>query len=196
MPTLLHFNLNIIKKPEFKKDDLNQENGGGFTLIELLVGIGIIIVLSVIILANYRGGESQFALQRSAQKLTQDLRRAQEISMSAKSYNCGNGWKMKGYGINLTAGNDYYYLKARCENIANPRTHADRDVEKIYLEKEVKILSTNSQNIFFYPPDPQTVIEDLGGATSTSAVITLSLKKDDTKTKTIKVNQTGLIYVE
>lgn len=166
-----------------------------FTLIELLVVIGIIVILSAIILPNYRVGERQFALQRSAQKLAQDLRRAQELSMSAKAFDCpgqlGVGWTMKGYGINLAAPDDYYFLKARCEDTANPGIYNDRPVEKIDLEKEVKILSTTSQNIFFYPPEPQI---NLGGATL--VVITISLKEDITKTKIIKVNKAGLINVE
>lgn len=169
----------------------------GFTLIELLVVVGIIIILSAIILPNYRVGERQFALQRSAQKLAQDLRRAAELSTSAKPFrpDCsaqlGVDWIMRGYGINLAAGDDYYFLKARCENTASPGTYNDREVEKIDLEKGVKILSTNTGSIFFYPPEPQV---DLAGATT--SVITISLKIDETQTKIIKVNQSGLINVE
>jgi len=167
----------------------------GFTLIELLVVISIIIILSAIILPNYRVGESQFALQRSAHKLALDLRRAEELSMSAKTHDCstiGAGWIMKGYGINLTVGADYYLLKARCEEIANPGHYDDETVgDKIYLETGVKISTVNSLNLFFYPPEP---VVDLGGVDA--VVIILSLKTDITKTKTIKVNKVGLINVE
>lgn len=165
-----------------------------FTLTELLVICGIILILSAIILPNYRLGERSFALQRSAHKLAQDLRVVQELSMSAKAFDCPANWKMKGYGINLTTGNDYYFLKARCESTTTPGSYDDRQVgEKIPLEKGVKIktLTQNPLNIFFYPPEPEV---DLGGLSA--AEITLCLKTDEVKTKKIIINKTGLINVE
>ena len=71
----------------------------GFTLTELLVVASIIILFSAIVLANYQTGNKQFALQRSAHKLAQDIRRAQEMAMSAKECEpCGNVVP-PGYGI-------------------------------------------------------------------------------------------------
>ena len=169
-------------------------NNKAFTLTELLVVTGIILVLSAIILPNYRVGERSFALQRSAHKLAQDLRVAQELSMSAKAFDCVAGWKMKGYGINLTTGNDYYFLKARCESTTTPGSYDDRQVgEQIKLEKGVKIktLTQNSLKIFFYPPEPEV---DLGGLNT--AEITICLKTDEAKIKKIIINKTGLINVE
>jgi len=164
----------------------------GFTLIELLVATGIIVIISSIVLVDYRTGQKQFALERSAHKLAQDLRRAEEFSMSAKSYDCPGGFRIKGYGINFTAGNDYYLLKARCEDEANPGSYEDRTVEsQIDLEKGVKILSVNTANVFFYPPEPEI---DLGAAGT--AQIILCLKTDIAKTETITVNKVGLINVQ
>ncbi|GAH44901.1 unnamed protein product, partial [marine sediment metagenome] len=40
-------------------------NQKGFTLLELTVVVLIISLLAAIVLANYRGGEKQFALLRS-----------------------------------------------------------------------------------------------------------------------------------
>lgn len=170
-------------------------NQKGFTLTELLVITGIILILSAIILADYRVGERSFALQRSVHKLAQDLRVAQELSMSAKAFDCGEDWKMKGYGINLTTGNDYYFLKARCDEIASPGPpYDDKQVgEQIKLEKGVKIktLTQNPLKIFFYPPEPEV---DLGGLNTVE--ITLCLKTDEAKIKKIIINKTGLINVE
>lgn len=166
----------------------------GFTLIEILVVIFIIILLSAIILANYRAGGQQFALQRSANKLAQDIRRVQQMAMGAESYDCGAGWKMKGYGMNLAIDNDYYLLKVRCEEEANPGNYNDITIgDQIDLEKEVKIimLTVDPLNIFFYSPDPEV---DLTGLSNVD--ISLSLKTDATKTKTITVNKAGLIDVE
>ena len=166
----------------------------GFTLTELLVICGIIVILSAIVLPSYQVGERSFALQRSAHKLAQDLRVAQEMSMSAKPYDCGANWKMKGYGINLVQDFDYYLLKARCESTTTPGSYDDGQVgEQIKLEKGVKIktLTANPLNIFFYPPDPKI---DLGGLNT--AEIILCLKTDEVKTKKIIINKTGLIEVQ
>ena len=164
----------------------------GFTLIELLVVTSIILIISSIILSDYHVGQRQFALQRAVHQLAQDLRQAEEMSMSAKSYNCPTGYKMKGYGINLPVGNDYYWLKARCESIGVLGTYSDHVVgESIKLEKGVKILGAVPANIFFYPPDPEI---DLGAAAT--AQITLCSEIDITQTKTVSINKTGLINVE
>lgn len=169
----------------------NNKNSG-FTLIEIIVVIGIVIVLSSIVFVNYRTAGQQFALQRSANKLAQDIRRASEMAMSGKEFNCQSGWRMKGYGINLSAGNDYYLLKARCEDEITPGNYNDRVLgEPIPLEKGVRILSVTTSNIFFYPPQPVIDLEGID-----TAEIILYLETDATKTRTIIINKAGLIYID
>jgi len=184
----------IIRVVPRSNPRLSASTQRGFTLIELLVSIFIIVLMAGIILANYRVGGQQFALQRSANKLAQDIRRAQAMAMGAESYDCGLGWRMKGYGINLVVNNDYYLIRVRCENEANPGSYNDINIgDPVSLEGGVKILNlTNSPlNIFFYPPDP---IVDLAGVNNVE--ITLSLETDVTKIKTIKINSAGLIEIQ
>jgi Tfp pilus assembly protein FimT len=159
-----------------------------------MVTVSIIGLLSIVVFANYRAGEKQFALQRSAHKLAQDIRRAQSMAMEAASYDCGVGWIMKGYGINLIRDNDYYLLKVRCEDEANPGSYDNRTIgDPINLEEGVKIfsLTTTPLNIFFYPPDPETDLEE-----QNEIEITLASKTDTSKTKKIRVNKAGLIEIE
>jgi len=171
-------------------------NQKGFTLIELLVATSVIVIISSIFLADYKTGQRQFALERSAHKLAQDLRRAEELSMSAKSYDCGNDdYKMKGYGINFITDNNFYSLQARCEHKdypGDPLFYNEQTIEEIDLEKKVIIsgLTTNPLDVFFYPPVPET---DLGG--TNEAVITLSIETEPSQAKSVKANKTGLIYV-
>lgn len=164
-----------------------------FTLIELLVVIGIITLLSAIILPNYRTGQTQFALQRSASKLAQDLRRAGEMAMSAKEFSGAPGTFKGGYGIYLNISEpNHYVLFADLDN--DRIFDSGEGVETLELEKKVIInnLSPGSPlNVVFTPPDPQVFIS--GG---NEATIILSLETDLTKTKTILVNKAGLISTE
>lgn len=170
----------------------------GFTIIELLVVTIIISLLSALTLFSFRTGEKQIALENATRTLSQDLRKSQELSMSAKSYDCGVGWRLKGYGINLVIGNDYYLLKTRCEEVASPGNYDDRILGEAIKLEEVKIKELKRDGspigtltIFFYPPDPEI---DFGGIDK--VLITLCLKIDEGNTKNVSVNKTGLIAIK
>ena len=163
----------------------------GFTLVELMVVIAIIALISVIVFANYREGEKQFSLQRSVHKLAQDIRRAQNMAMAAKEYSgCSTGYKY-GYGIRLTtagAETGHYILFADCNN--NEDYDSGEMVEDIEFESgvEIKTLSGDPLRITFTPPDPTINIKP-----SDPASIQLGT---DSQTKTITVNNAGLIETE
>ena len=168
----------------------------GFTLVELLVVSSIIILLSAIILPNYRGIERQFALQRSAHKLAQDVRRAGEMAMSTREFQ--GEIPEGGYGIHLKLSWGNYYKLYADKNGDEKFDGSDGEVETIYLEKGVYIkdISPSSLSINFKSPIPTIKITTEAGQDSASAIITLSLESDLTKTKIIKVNSAGLIDVE
>lgn len=160
-----------------------------FTLVEILVSIFIIVLMAGIIFANYRQGGQQFALQRSANKLAQDIRRAQQMAMGASERSsCPAGYKY-GYGIHLTtATNDQYILFADCDNGQN--YNLGEGFEDIKFESGVKIktLSGDPLTIIFTPPDPTVTI-----LPTAPASIQLSI---DSQSKTITINQTGLIEIQ
>jgi len=182
------------------------DSGVGFTLVELLVVVGVIVILTAIILPNYRSATSQFALERSAHKMSQDIRRAAEMAMSAKELP-GGGIPVGGYGIffNIgTGGSDKkYILFADTDPLPDGNGYfsgSDIPIEEIELEKGVVIQSINTPNnrvgINFKPPAPTVRIKfNPGpGASVDTTIITLALESGPTKT--IKVNKAGLIDVE
>jgi len=170
-----------------------------FTLVESLVVIVIIVILSLIILPSYNSMRQQLAFQRSASKLAQDIRKVQEMAMSAQEFdgNVPEG----GYGIRLSktpSSNKYYILFADTDNNKKYDPGTDK-IKEIYFEQGIKIKDLSEQhiNIIFKPPDPEVYLldndaEELGS----EVIIVICLTDDESKTKTIKINKAGLIYVE
>ena len=161
-----------------------------FTLVELLVAVGIIILLTALVLPDYRAGERQFALQRSASKLAQDLRRAEEMAMSAKEPPTAPDTFKGAYGINFQTNSSNYILFADLDN--DQIYDSGEEIETLPLEKKVKISNLSPASpltISFTPPDPTVNINP----SDSLASITLT---NNGQTKIIKVNKVGLIYVQ
>ena len=190
----------IQKSKMMNKTTLTQMS---FTLIELLVVISIIMLSTAFILPHYRAGGRQFILQRSAHKLAQDIRRAQEMAMSAKEFE--EKVPKGGYGIHfdrkIISGTASYdvFLYADTDSPWGRYNPGDQITETISLEKGGKIQgvevdgsSPDKTSINFKPPDPTVSFHPSGS----KVVIRVSLEADLTQTKIIKVNRVGLIYVE
>jgi prepilin-type N-terminal cleavage/methylation domain-containing protein len=161
----------------------------GFTLVELLVTISIVSVLSIVVFANYRTGQKQFSLQRSAHKLSQDIRGVQNMAMSAKEF---QGTVPSGYGVYLTTAQPgQYILFADLDGDKN--YDANEMVETLEFEEGIFINSLSPGNpltVFFSPPDPTiTIFPD-----ASSALISLNFTGGSEKI--IRINKAGLIGVE
>ena len=193
------------------------KSGAGFTLIEITIVLGIIGLLAAIVLANYRGGERQFALLRSTHQLAQDLRRAEEMAISSQKTPLEFGEEVfprggygiyfkidpgdpKGYRIILFADcdvegdyDDLPIAKTCAETGPGLGNSRDETIEELTLEEGVVIetLSPSSSelSITFKPPDPEISISGGGNI----ATITLSLKDAPTIARTVTVNKVGLI---
>jgi len=179
-----------------------------FTLIELLVSIFIIILLAGIIFANYRASGEQFALQRSANKLAQDIRRAQQMAMSASECQECGGSVPPGYGVILDENWDTkkYRLYADTNGDNGFFTPPDTIIEPPYIELEKGVIikeislppdTYSSVSINFKPPDPEVTIKfNVGPLGQPKTIITLALETDLNKIKTITVNKAGLIEIQ
>jgi prepilin-type N-terminal cleavage/methylation domain-containing protein len=179
-------------------------NNKGFTLIELIVVTSIIMILTALSLANYDTGKKQLALQRASFKVSQDLRRAQEMSMSSKEFN--GSIPLGGYGLFFRkfpiGGYDYPHLYMLFADLDGNSTMdiGSELVEIIDLEKGVKFsdfylddIVSNETYFTFIPPDPETSIVD---GTYDSTKIIISFEDDATENKTILLNSVGLITIE
>lgn len=121
-----------------------------FTLIELLVVTSIIVLITALILPNYRLGDSQLAIQRSAHKISQDLRRAQEFAISVKEF---NGSVPDGYGVYFNLNQPDRYIMFADLDGDKIYSNSNERVEEIIFEGNVT-LDSPSTTVFFVPPDP------------------------------------------
>lgn len=207
-----------MKYEEIKKSSNLQTSDfrlrGGFTLLEITVVVSIIILLSTIFLANYRGGEKQFALKRSAHQLVQSLRIAQEMAMSGREF---KGAFQGGFGIHFVVtpedeNTGKYTLFVDCDNDdifdgVIPTCVActgddcsgpifSEEIETFSLEEGIKIDNLSPSfpflDVVFFPPDPEVTIN--GDIAIALASITLTF--DGQSQKIITVNTVGLIEIE
>ncbi|MDP3991099.1 MAG: type II secretion system protein [Candidatus Nealsonbacteria bacterium] len=180
----------------------------GFTLIELMVVTGIIVLLTALVLPNYRIGDRQLTLERAAHKLSQDLRRTQEMAMSSyfSLEKTGGEVPEGGYGMRFlreTEPKQYRLFGDGNADGLGPSSN-DYDIETIDIEEGViiKTLTTDTRGsvnnmwVTFIPPDPEIRFSPGGIAEAGWIKIILASENDLSKTKSVYVNKAGLIYVE
>ncbi|NIA04257.1 MAG: prepilin-type N-terminal cleavage/methylation domain-containing protein [Nitrospiraceae bacterium] len=171
----------------------------GFTLIELLTSISIIAIMTAIIFANPEKPRQQLALQRSTYQVSQAIRLAEGMGISAKEASvCSNTVPKGGYGIYFDISSpSQYTIFADC----NGNKVYDAPGEQISvsdLEKNTFIQSISPDtplSVFFIPPDPQVIIKYGAGSTTSNASIVLSCEINPDITKEIDITDTGLVYV-
>ena len=158
----------------------------GFTLIEILVVTAVALILSSILLVNLRGGEKQYAQERSLHKIGQDLRRAENLSLSAQEF---EGQVPKGgYGFYFKIEEKDHYILFADIDADGTYNAGDGLVENIKLEKgaEIQNLSSSPLTITFLPPDPTINIRPV----AQTATITLN------NNRRVSINSAGLIEIE
>ena len=62
----------------------HSEKKSGFTLIELIVSIGIMIIITSVILANYTTFNKRIKLEGATQEIASIIRQAQAYGLSSK----------------------------------------------------------------------------------------------------------------
>ncbi|MFH1180984.1 MAG: type II secretion system protein [bacterium] len=169
------------RNPAFLKKGRAKNALKGFTLVELAVVVGIILLFSVLIFPNFKSGRKNLALLRSASKLSQDIRRAQNMAMSSKgSFGIKIDKNSSNYILFIDSNNDHIY------NISE-------EIELLVLEEDITVSGLfpdfSPLNITFSPPDPVT---NFNPDSSTISIVISNGEKQ----KTIFVNKAGLIYAQ
>ncbi len=167
----------------------------GFTLIESLITMAMVAILSLAVIPFYQSAKAQSALDRSASKLTQDVRGIMEKAMSSQDYIlCNHPNYNYGYGIYLTTGTTgSYILFADCNGNRSFDSGTDRIIEQVSFEPGIIIngLSRSNSFVIFEPPDPSVFIT----SGDSSANIIIRSSQYSSKQKTININKVGLIDI-
>jgi type II secretory pathway pseudopilin PulG len=186
----------------------------GITLVEVIVSIFIITMFSLIVITDFPKIKRQFALSRATYKLAQNIRRTEDLGLSGVQVLDASGDPIttKGYGFYInTTDNDKQYIIYADTNLPTDYQYTVGDdyiVETVdLLEDEPgvyikQILDTNTNmstdwvSVNFNPPNPTILITTDSGNTATRVGISLSLELDQSVTRTIYVNSSGLVEVE
>lgn len=199
-----------MKKFFYKKNKIIK----AFTLIEMVVSLGVIMIVSVIFIANYRNANRRTDLIMTAQSLVADIHAAQNNSLGLVKY--GSEVPAGGWGVNFNKTTNTYTIFADLEaplvegNLVfdasdeAERNSGGREINfrgEIEIE-ELKIFSgtngsveniTNEANVTFLPPDPKTNIYNQE-LVATGTALTIKLKETNGEgSRTVKINFLGLI---
>lgn len=156
----------------------------GFTLFEVLVVIAIIGIITVLILGNYRKGQSQYEVAQTSQRLASDIRQAQGMAISGAD--TAGYSQIGGYGINVQSGS--YTLFLNTSSDANGCPSGTPTTLKT-VSFPAGVTATNTGQVFFAPPEPKTCIG------SGQAEIQFLLTKGS-DTKTVRVTDYGKIEAQ
>jgi prepilin-type N-terminal cleavage/methylation domain-containing protein len=170
----------------------------GFTLVETIVVIFIIVLLLGVALANYRAGERQYSLLRSAHKLAQDLREAEKMAMAAEISlvsQCQPTSPNYGYGLRFKKNTDSYFFFVDCDGDKTYTEGKDQKVLSISLEPKILISALSpggdQVDVIFSPPDPTVTINP----SAEQAEVTLQ-NIIDNQTKKVIIYSSGAIEIE
>lgn len=98
--------------------NISRKQHRGFTLIELIVVVGILVVISSIILANYSKFGGQVLLRNLAYDIALSVREAQVYGISARSFLGAQFAAGHGVYVDLAEGNTFFFIYTDVDNNA------------------------------------------------------------------------------
>ena len=168
----------------------------GMTLIEVLVVVAIILILLGAVVINPRPSVN---LDRAARQLASDLRRAQNMAMSAVEQGpIGSEYVPCGYGIYVTNSTSYvlFYNNGGDCSTDTYKHNGSTDFETADLgdiASGITITVGVGKSIYFIPPSGTTYINGSeGGIVSQN----FTLAASDGSTRTVTVTSAGKIEIQ
>lgn len=186
-----------------------KKSQSGFTMIELIISIFIIMMISGLVMANYRAGQRSYELKNSALQLANTARTAENYALGLKKNEKTTSFPRQGWGIYIDKTKTEYVLFGDDDIAASPpRLYEAGEkylasellngvaVDKIELSSSTplwtgEIMSLSNLSIVFAPPDPSVYVNN---SSSTTARITLKHNVSNA-TSAIEINPLGMINI-
>lgn len=169
----------------------------GFTIIELLVSLGIFVVVTTMVVANFRAGSRSDELKITAETLVSNLRRAQNMALAGQLTD--GVTPPGGYGVyvKLAEADRYVIFADKNGNLVYDDGEALVDgiiflPRNVRIEKIEKTLgATISGEVVFKPPKPVIYICKTGVIPcETEDALSITLKHVlSEKTQQVSVNR-------
>jgi len=153
----------------------------GLTLIELLVVISILLIILGITIQSFRYFQGNEALSDSAEKIINILRMAQSKTLASE----GTGQVGSQYGVyfdKITNPHQYTLFKG-ANYAADPSSYEVHQISKSVEIYEINLAGGGQEVVF----------NRLTGETGNFGKVSLMLKSDNSKTRTIGIQSSGKI---
>jgi len=177
---------------------------GGFTLIEMLVVLFVVAVISSLLIASYRTGQKQYALDEAAQNLVSDLRLVQSMAMSGTGiyqsyYNYGIYFKKNASSYQLFGDkdNDCFYTSTGNPNQRDTVIETTQLPQNVIIAQVSPAVTPPGLHVCFAPPAPTTYFNQVNNPSSVpQASITIQYGSDAALVKTVIINSAGAVKVQ
>jgi prepilin-type N-terminal cleavage/methylation domain-containing protein len=128
----------------------------GFTLIEMLIVMIVISIITTVVLVEYRSGEKTNTLQLAAQQAVNDLKEAQNLSLSAQKSN--GDIPRGGFGVSFPVSPDNVsYILFADEDADKRYDDTGEEIRTVELPEGIEISSIHGANnpldVVFLPPN-------------------------------------------
>lgn len=157
---------------------INRKSRRGFTVAELLVSISIFMMITTVVLANFRSNSRAEQVRFNAQDLASIIRKAQLNSQYGRSVpNDGNVVPIGGFGIHIeqcSTGPCEYRLFADIDGELDYDANEEAGSELYALPVSMNVvgLPENPLDLVFKPPQPFVCVNsDCDGATDIEIVL-------------------------
>ena len=176
----------------------------GFTILEMIVSIAIITLISAQVLVSFSGLNEASTLNRAAQELAFNIRRAQNMSLAVAPVNIGGTLMIpQAVGIRISSqisANSYFFFADQDKN----GTYDDpvEQIEPIIiLPGSIRIASVTGEipgnpgvHIIFYTPEATLAVTDFIGARIPN-FIDITLQGTSGAIKIVRIRMSGQVSV-
>lgn len=177
----------------------------GFTVIELLVTMGIFLMLTGVVLANYRTFNTNALFANASEDVVLALRQAQVYGASTKGHPalCSGSSFDCPYGVHFST-TDSHLIRIFVDVNGNKIYDSGEQFgDVIQWGNNISITSlqcgtlpcTSGMDVTFKRPNPDAYITDSSGASNDQGVIILT-DTNTTKTVTTTITSAGQISVQ